>query len=66
MYIASQPKPANSKNKEYFNSLLLGLAGNERLALAGSDREIGKDLLGAKLDGDDVGRLVGNLLLQFL
>lgn len=66
MYIVSQPSPSQTTGRRYFNSLLLGLADDEGLALAGPDGEVGKDLLGAELDGDDVGRLVGNFLLQFL
>lgn len=68
MYIMSQPKPSqNQTTKSYFNPLLLlGFAGDEGLALAGTDGEVGKDLLGTELDGDDVGGLVGDLLLEFL
>jgi hypothetical protein len=38
----------------------------ERLAIAGADADVREDLLGAELDGGDVGGLVGDLLLQVL
>lgn len=45
---------------------MLGLAGGEWLAVRRANAVIGEDLLRAEFDGNDVGRLIGNLLLQFL
>lgn len=46
--------------------LLLGLTVCERLSVTRSNAYIGKDLLGSEFDRGDVGRLVGDLLLEFL
>lgn len=46
-------------------SLLLR-AAREGLAVAGQDARVREDLLRPQLHGDDIGRLVGNLLLEFL
>lgn len=42
------------------------LARDERLAIARADADIGKDLLRSEVHGGDVGRLVRDLLLEFL
>lgn len=63
-FCSSQPPlPAHS------STLLLRLGllvGNEWLAVARADAHIGKDLLRSQLDRGDVGRLIGDLLLEFL
>lgn len=46
--------------------LLCLLPRNKGLALDGAELAVGKDLLRSELDGCDVPRLVGDLLLEFL
>lgn len=50
------------------SSLLLRLLlpRDKGLAVARADAHVGKDLLWSKVNGGDVGGLVGNLLLEFL
>lgn len=45
---------------------MLSLASGKRLSISRADAVVSKDLLGAKLDRDNVGRLVRNLLFKFL
>jgi hypothetical protein len=46
--------------------LLRLLPRNKGLALDGAELAVGKDLLRSKLDGGNIPRLVGDLLLDFL
>lgn len=58
--------PSSSPRLSLSICLLLGFAVYERLSVTRSNADIGKDLLGSEFDGGDVGRLVGDLLLEFL